>query len=109
VRRAEIISLLRELGERLEARGLAGEMYVVGGAAIALAFDERRSTADVDAVFEPKLEIYAAAAGARCRERRVRLPSRRSRAVLRRAGVRGLTSSLLVRKRTARSARAAAP
>ena len=37
-------------------------MYVVGGAAIALAFDERRSTRDVDASFEPKREIYDAAA-----------------------------------------------
>lgn len=27
-----------------------------------MAFDERRSTRDIDAVFEPKLEIYAAAA-----------------------------------------------
>ncbi|MCI0636425.1 MAG: hypothetical protein L0206_21285, partial [Actinobacteria bacterium] len=44
------------------ARGLVGEMYVVGGAAIALAFDARRSTRDVDAVFEPKIEIYRAAA-----------------------------------------------
>jgi hypothetical protein len=33
-------------------------MYVVGGAAIALAFDERRSTRDIDAVFEPKQLIY---------------------------------------------------
>lgn len=37
-------------------------MYVVGGAAIALAFDERRSTHDVDAVFEPKETVYEAAA-----------------------------------------------
>src|SRR4051794_11687385 len=37
-------------------------MYVVGGAAIALAYDSRRSTRDVDAVFEPKLAIYDAAA-----------------------------------------------
>ena len=37
-------------------------MYVVGGAAIALAFDERRSTRDIDAVFEPKLVIYETAA-----------------------------------------------
>lgn len=37
-------------------------MYVVGGAAIALAFDERRSTRDIDAVFEPKNAVYEAAA-----------------------------------------------
>lgn len=37
-------------------------MYVVGGAAIALAFDERRSTRDIDAVFEPKSTVYEAAA-----------------------------------------------
>ena len=36
-------------------------MYVVGGAAIALAFDERRATRDIDAVFEPKDVVYEAA------------------------------------------------
>lgn len=56
--RQEILALLRELAERLHARGVEGEMYVVGGAAVALAFDERRSTRDVDAVFEPKQTIY---------------------------------------------------
>lgn len=61
MRRGEIVELLGELGARLHARGVEGEMYVVGGAAIALAFDERRSTRDIDAVFEPKGEIYAAA------------------------------------------------
>lgn len=60
--RHQIVELLTELGRRLAARGLEGEMYVVGGAAIALAFDERRSTRDIDAVFEPKLAIYEAAA-----------------------------------------------
>lgn len=60
--RVEIVELLTELGRRLEERGVVGEMYVVGGAAVALAFDERRSTRDVDAVFEPKAVIYHAAA-----------------------------------------------
>ena len=41
--------------------GVVAEMYVVGGAAIALAFDERRATRDVDAVFEPKSVVYEAA------------------------------------------------
>ncbi len=59
--RDEIVEALITLGAVLDARGIRGEMYVVGGAAIALALDERRSTRDVDAVFEPKMEIYAAA------------------------------------------------
>ncbi len=61
MRRDEIVELLTELGRRLAARGIEGEMYVVGGAAIALAFDGRRSTQDIDAVFEPKTEIYQVA------------------------------------------------
>lgn len=56
-----IRAALTELGRRLELRGLAGELYIVGGAAIALAFDARRATRDVDAVFEPKSVIYAVA------------------------------------------------
>lgn len=59
--RSEIVAALTELGELLHHRGVQGEMYVVGGAAIALAFDERRSTRDIDAVFEPKLIIYETA------------------------------------------------
>lgn len=37
-------------------------MYLVGDAAIALAYDARRSTRDIDAIFEPKMAIYQAAA-----------------------------------------------
>lgn len=60
--RDEIVAALTSLGEVLDRRGVQGEMYVVGGAAIALAFDPRRSTRDIDAVFEPKTLIYEAAA-----------------------------------------------
>ncbi len=59
--RDEIRDLLVELGRRLAQRGVSGELYIVGGAAIALAFDERRATRDIDAVFEPKAVIYAEA------------------------------------------------
>ncbi len=59
--RDEILASLRALARELHARGLQGEMYVVGGAAIALAYDARRATRDIDAVFEPKLAIYDAA------------------------------------------------
>jgi hypothetical protein len=60
--RAEIVAALTALGAVLDSRGVRGEMYVVGGAAIALAFDTRRATRDIDAVFEPKAAIYEAAA-----------------------------------------------
>jgi len=39
--RAEILQALTALGRRLATRGIVGELNVVGGAAIALAFDER--------------------------------------------------------------------
>ncbi len=60
--RKEIIEALTALAAELERRGVVAEMYVVGGAAIALAFDERRATRDIDAVFEPKDVVYEAAA-----------------------------------------------
>lgn len=60
--RAEIVKVLTALAEELQGRGISAEMYVVGGAAIALAFDERRATRDIDAVFEPKAAVYEAAA-----------------------------------------------
>jgi len=62
VDRDEILRALAALGLRLAARGVVGELYVVGGAAIALAFDERRATRDIDAVFEPKMIVYEEAA-----------------------------------------------
>lgn len=60
--RDEILAALNALGSLLEKHGVRGEMYLVGGAAIALAYDERRATRDIDAIFEPKMAIYEAAA-----------------------------------------------
>jgi len=60
--RDEIVAALTDLAAELQRRGATAEMYVVGGAAIALAFDERRATRDIDAVFEPKSVVYEAAA-----------------------------------------------
>lgn len=60
--REEIIAALTDLATELQRRGTSADMYVVGGAAIALAFDERRATRDIDAVFEPKNVVYEAAA-----------------------------------------------
>jgi hypothetical protein len=47
--RARIQELFRRLGERLQKRGVVGDIYVIGGAAIALAYDARRATRDIDA------------------------------------------------------------
>lgn len=57
-----ISELLTELGERTDARGLSAHLFLVGGAAMALAFNTRRVTRDLDGLFEPKSEIYAEAA-----------------------------------------------
>jgi predicted nucleotidyltransferase len=51
--RARIRDLFRRLGERLQRRGVVGDVYVIGGAAMALAYDARRATRDIDAVFLP--------------------------------------------------------
>lgn len=58
----QIRGLLNELGGRLAARGLSAQLFLVGGAVIALAFNTRRATRDLDAIFEPKSEVYAEAA-----------------------------------------------
>lgn len=57
-----IQDLLAELGRRLHARGITARIFLVGGAAMALAYNARRATRDLDGVFEPKTAIYAEAA-----------------------------------------------
>jgi hypothetical protein len=53
---------LQALGDELTSQGVRGQLFIVGGAAMALAYSTRRVTKDIDAVFEPKGVIYAAAA-----------------------------------------------
>jgi Nucleotidyltransferase of unknown function (DUF6036) len=60
--RARILSALQALGDELTRQGVHGQIFIVGGAAMALAYSTRRVTEDIDAVFEPKSSIYAAAA-----------------------------------------------
>jgi hypothetical protein len=50
---AGIEDAFRRLGERLARRGVIADLYVFGGAAMALAYDSRRATRDVDALFKP--------------------------------------------------------
>jgi hypothetical protein len=51
--RAAIEEAFRRLGDRLAMRGVVADLYVFGGAAMALAYDSRRATRDVDALFKP--------------------------------------------------------
>lgn len=51
--RERLRELFGRLGERLQRRGVVGDLYIVGGTAMALAYDARRATRDVDAVFVP--------------------------------------------------------
>lgn len=57
----DIRRLFEELAAELESRGIRAELFLVGGAAIALCFDGHRSTCDLDAVFAPASEVRSAA------------------------------------------------
>lgn len=59
--RAAIEEAFRRLGDRLNQRGVVADLYVFGGAAMALAYDARRSTRDIDAIFEPHGVVLDAA------------------------------------------------
>jgi uncharacterized nucleotidyltransferase DUF6036 len=58
---SKIVSALQALGDELSREGVRGQIFIVGGAAMALAYSTRRVTKDIDAAFEPKAVIYAAA------------------------------------------------
>jgi hypothetical protein len=60
--RDKIIELVTELGRRLSAKGVAGRLYIVGGAAMALEFDTRRTTRDIGAIFHPPTTVADEAA-----------------------------------------------
>lgn len=52
---------MRKLSDELARRNIGGEINIVGGTAMVLAFSARLSTKDVDAIFEPASEVRAAA------------------------------------------------
>jgi Nucleotidyltransferase of unknown function (DUF6036) len=60
--KARILHALQALGAELTREGVRAQIFIVGGAAMALAYSTRRVTKDIDAVFEPKQTVYAAAA-----------------------------------------------
>jgi hypothetical protein len=56
--REAIEGLVKELGARCAAKSLDVEMFLVGGAAMVLAYSRERLTRDIDAIFEPKMAVY---------------------------------------------------
>lgn len=61
-RSAEMRELLVELDEELQRMGKAASIFIVGGAAMALAYNADRATADIDGTFEPRDVVLDAAA-----------------------------------------------
>ena len=48
--RSDLVELFTDLGERLGRNGVRANVYIVGGAAMALLYDDRRVTRDIDSV-----------------------------------------------------------
>ena len=59
--RATILEALRLLSDELGRSGVLGEINIVGGTAMVLAFNARNATKDVDAIFEPVADVRKAA------------------------------------------------
>jgi Nucleotidyltransferase of unknown function (DUF6036) len=51
--RAQLERAFTNLGDRLMRRGVVADVFIVGGAAMALAYDATRVTRDVDSLFVP--------------------------------------------------------
>jgi len=66
--REDIRALLDDLSAELAERGARAELFLVGGAALAVAYDSMRATRDLDAVFIPADVVRQAAAAVAERE-----------------------------------------
>ena len=60
--RERILELFAELDAELSRAGTRGDLFIVGGAAMAVAYDARPSTRDVDGIWHPSREVREAAA-----------------------------------------------
>lgn len=58
--REKILELIGRLNAELAAKNIKGELYLVGGAVMCTVFNTRPSTKDIDGIFAPKNDVYAA-------------------------------------------------
>jgi len=65
----EIRRLLVALDDELRSRGKAATLFIVGGAAMALAYNADRATDDVDGTFQPRDVVLEAAAAVAAKAR----------------------------------------
>ena len=56
--RDDILALLHDVAAEAERRDVAISLFLIGGAAMALAYSTTRATKDLDGVFEPKSVVY---------------------------------------------------
>jgi len=59
--REQLLKALEELEKELAEQKVRAELFIVGGAAMAIAYNSRRATADIDAIFVPTKEVRIAA------------------------------------------------
>jgi predicted nucleotidyltransferase len=67
--RDELLGNLAAVGHKLHQYGIEANIYVVGGAAIALTINNRRTTSDVDAIVKTNNEAFRAATEIVAKER----------------------------------------
>ena len=60
--RERILELFNELDGELAVVKIRGDVFIVGGAAMAVAYDARPATRDIDAIWKPSAQVRAAAA-----------------------------------------------
>ncbi len=60
--RERILGLFAELNGELCQAGIRGDIFIVGGAAMIVAYNARPATRDVDGIWHPSTEVRAAAA-----------------------------------------------
>jgi len=59
--RRRILELFTELDDELSRAGIRGDVFIVGGAAMTVAYDARPATRDVDGIWHPAAEVRSAA------------------------------------------------